>query len=36
VQTISSGGFLRLANSAEAFAEAEGLLAHRNAVRIRR
>jgi len=36
VQTISSKGFLRLADSAETFAEAEGLLAHRNAVRIRR
>jgi len=36
MQTISRKGFLRLANSAEAFAEAEGLLAHRNAVRIRR
>ena len=36
VQTISWNGFLRLADSAETFAEAEGLLAHRNAVRIRR
>ena len=36
VQKISRKGFLRLANSAEALAEAEGLLAHRNAVRIRR
>jgi len=36
VQTVSRKGFLRLASSAEAFAEAEGLLAHRNAVRIRR
>jgi histidinol dehydrogenase len=36
VQTISWKGFLRLADSAETFAEAEGLLAHRNAVRIRR
>jgi histidinol dehydrogenase len=36
VQTISRKGFLRLADSAETFAEAEGLLAHRNAVRIRR
>jgi len=36
VQTISNKGFLGLADSAEAFAEAEGLLAHRNAVRIRR
>ena len=36
VQTISRKGFLGLANSAEIFAESEGLLAHRNAVRIRR
>ncbi len=36
VQTISRKGLLRLADSAEALAEAEGLLAHRNAVRIRR
>jgi len=36
VQTISRNGFLGLANSAEAFAESEGLLAHRNAVRVRR
>jgi histidinol dehydrogenase len=36
VQAISRKGFLRLADSAETFAEAEGLLAHRNAVRIRR
>ncbi len=36
VQTISRKGFLRLADSAETLAEAEGLLAHRNAVRIRR
>jgi histidinol dehydrogenase len=36
VQTISHHGFLRLATSAETLAEAEGLLAHRNAVRIRR
>jgi hypothetical protein len=36
VQTISRKGFLGLADSAEAFAESEGLLAHRNAVRIRR
>jgi histidinol dehydrogenase len=36
VQTISPKGFLRLADSAETLAEAEGLLAHRNAVRIRR
>ena len=36
VQTISRKGLLRLADSAETLAEAEGLLAHRNAVRIRR
>jgi histidinol dehydrogenase len=36
VQTISRKGFLRLADSAETLAEAEGLLAHRNAVRVRR
>jgi histidinol dehydrogenase len=36
VQDISRKGFLRLAKSAETFAEAEGLLAHRNAVRVRR
>jgi histidinol dehydrogenase len=36
VQTISRDGFLRLANAAESLAESEGLLAHRNAVRIRR
>jgi histidinol dehydrogenase len=36
VQTISCRGFLRLADAAETLAEAEGLLAHRNAVRIRR
>ena len=36
VQTISRKGFLGLADSAETLAEAEGLLAHRNAVRIRR
>jgi histidinol dehydrogenase len=35
-QTISRKGFLRLADAAETLAEAEGLLAHRNAVRIRR
>lgn len=35
VQTISRKGFLGLADSAESFAESEGLLAHRNAVRIR-
>jgi histidinol dehydrogenase len=36
VQTISKKGFLRLADAAESLAESEGLLAHRNAVRIRR
>jgi histidinol dehydrogenase len=36
MQTISRKGFLGLANSAESLAESEGLLAHRNAVRIRR
>lgn len=36
VQTISDKGFLRLADSAETLAESEGLLAHRNAVRMRR
>ena len=36
VQTISGRGFLGLADAAETLAEAEGLLAHRNAVRIRR
>lgn len=35
-QTISRNGFLRLAAAAESLAESEGLLAHRNAVRIRR
>jgi histidinol dehydrogenase len=36
VQAISRKGFLRLAAAAETLAEAERLLAHRNAVRIRR
>jgi histidinol dehydrogenase len=36
VQEISRHGFARLADSAERLAEAEGLLAHRNAVRARR
>jgi histidinol dehydrogenase len=36
VQTISRKGFLRLAGAAETLAAAEGLLAHRNAVRVRR
>jgi histidinol dehydrogenase len=35
-QTINRRGFLRLADVVETLAEAEGLLAHRNAVRIRR
>lgn len=36
VQNISRDGFLRLANTVETLAESEGLLAHRNTVRIRR
>jgi len=36
VQTITRGGFLRLADTVEILAESEGLLAHRNAVRVRR
>lgn len=36
VQTISKNGFLKLAGTVETLAESEGLLAHRNAVRIRR
>jgi histidinol dehydrogenase len=36
VQTISRKGFVRLADTVETLAESEGLLAHRNAVRIRR
>jgi histidinol dehydrogenase len=36
VQTISSHGFLRLADTVETLAESEGLMAHRNAVRVRR
>ena len=36
VQNISKSGFLRLADTVETLAESEGLLAHRNAVRIRR
>jgi histidinol dehydrogenase len=36
VQTISRNGFLRLAATVETLAESEGLIAHRNAVRIRR
>lgn len=35
-QTVSRPGFLRLADAAESLAASEGLLAHRNAVRIRR
>jgi histidinol dehydrogenase len=36
VQTISRTGFLGLADTVETLAESEGLMAHRNAVRIRR
>jgi len=36
VQTITSKGFLELAEAVETLAEAEGLMAHRNAVRVRR
>jgi len=36
VQTITRNGFSRLADTVETLAEAEGLLAHRNAVRVRR
>lgn len=36
VQTISSQGFLKLAETVETLAESEGLMAHRNAVRVRR
>ena len=36
IQTISRHGFLRLADTVETLAESEGLLAHRNAVRVRR
>ena len=36
VQTITSKGFLHLADAVEALAESEGLMAHRNAVRVRR
>jgi histidinol dehydrogenase len=36
VQTISRHGFLRLADPVETLAESEGLMAHRNAVRVRR
>jgi len=36
VQIIRRNGFLRLAGMAETLAESEGLMAHRNAVRVRR
>jgi histidinol dehydrogenase len=36
VQTITRRGFLRLADTVETLAESEGLMAHRNAVRVRR
>src|SRR6059036_2218750 len=36
VQTITSKGFLELAEAVETLAESEGLMAHRNAVRVRR
>ena len=36
VQTIRRNGFLRLADTVETLAESEGLMAHRNAVRVRR
>jgi histidinol dehydrogenase len=36
VQTISRDGFLHLADAVETLAESEGLMAHRNAVRVRR
>jgi histidinol dehydrogenase len=36
VQTIRRNGFLRLAGMVETLAESEGLMAHRNAVRVRR
>ena len=36
VQTITRNGFLRLAATAEILAEFEGLMAHRNATRVRR
>jgi histidinol dehydrogenase len=35
VQTIRRHGFLRLAGTVEALAESEGLIAHRNALRVR-
>ena len=36
VQAIRRNGFLRLADAVETLAESEGLMAHRNAVRVRR
>ena len=36
VQNITRNGFLRLADTVETLAESEGLVAHRNAVRVRR
>jgi len=36
VQTITRNGFLQLADTVETLAESEGLMAHRNAVRVRR
>lgn len=36
VQTITSRGFLQIAEVVETLAESEGLMAHRNAVRVRR
>lgn len=36
VQTISRNGFHRLAHAVETLAESEGLMAHRNAVRVRK
>jgi len=36
VQTIAHKGFLRLADTVETLAESEGLMGHRNAVRVRR
>jgi histidinol dehydrogenase len=36
VQTVSRRGFLGLADTVETLAESEGLMAHRNAVRVRR
>ena len=36
VQTITRQGFARLADTVETLAESEGLMTHRNAVRVRR